>query len=222
MSLAKEGHKVGVITTEDSEKQIVKWMSLYKPDEQILGSIYTFYLEQLTSREFADLLFEFSQVVDVLIIDYIQGNMLKSNTESLYHAMTAVYDVIRHSLNNYNYGIIATIQANASLYKNNIMEIVEKNENAIGASIDGGMMTIKKSHFLSVLVINDKGQRGLYVVKGKGEFHHMVGSVYVYGSVSENFTIQYKRAPMTLEEFMKSGNTGISPQNKNKETRNIE
>jgi len=222
MTMTAEGRKVGVITTEDSEKQIVKWMSLYKPDEEIFGRIYVVYVEQLTEQDLRDLLFDFSQNVDVLMIDYIQASMMSEFRGDLYHAMGRIYTILRGSMEKNNYGVIATIQANASLYKNNIMELIEKNEDAIGAGIDGGMMTIKKSHFLAVLVRNEQGKRGLYVVKAKGEFHYMVGAVYAYGSVSDNFMISYQRAPMNMEEFMNWGKIGNGPQNKNKGTRNIE
>jgi len=119
----------------------------------------------------------FADSVDVLLLDYLRPDILKTHRGDLHATMGELYKIIRSALERHNFAIIQTIQANATLYKQNLGEIVEKNESLLYTAIDGGAMSAKRSQFLAMLDKNQQGDRGLYVLKAKGEYHMMEGYV---------------------------------------------
>ena len=125
--------------------------------------------------------------------------------------MSAIFSMFRRSLEEHGMVIIATIQANANMYDKPIYETIRKNPYIIVKSIEGGVKPAQRSSFVSIIVMNDKGQRGLYIYKAKGTEHKLQGYILPYGGVDSS-TLQIAYGPQkTVEEFY-GVNGGDSPQ----------
>ena len=207
--MAREGRKVGIISTEDSLKQIRKWMRNVPADSAVWDNVYFEFVEDVSSPELRDLIGQFSENVEVLFIDYLRADVLRSYSGDLFATMSQLYKVMRSALETFDVAIIQTIQANSTLYKSDVRELLAKSESVLYASVDGGPQTAKRSLFVGIL-LNNKGNRGIYVLKAKGEHHKMEGLVWQYGSVSENFAISYDSGPLKVEQFY-----GMTSENSN-------
>ena len=198
--MAREGRKVGIISTEDSLKQIRKWVDI-PADDGVFDNVWFAYVEDVSSEELRALIGKFAEEVDILFIDYLRADVLRSYSGDLFATMSQLYKVLRGALEAHDIAIIQTIQANSTPYKSSIRELLSKSQSQLYSSIDGGPQTAKRSLLVCWLVVNNRGERGLYMLKAKGEHHKMEGKIWKYGRVSDTFRIEYESVPLSVDGF---------------------
>lgn len=206
VSLAKEGKKIGYITTEDTSQDLVEHLENLDADNDALARIFPLYLEDVSADNFRKVLQVLvAQGCDVIIIDYLRPDLLQEHTGDLNYTMGKIFKIIRGQIEQLNVAIIATIQANAALYQQDIGSLIEKNPNKLFTMIDGGYTASKRSHVLALLVKNNNGKKGIVLLKAKHPYNKEIGNVYEYGEVNDmDFSIRYEK-PRSYEGW--SSNT---------------
>ena len=207
ISLAREGKKVGYITTEDTVNDLVSYLDLMDASDEVLERVRVIYVEEVSVLELKNLLGLFDEeAYSIIILDYLRADVLSSHTGDLNHTMGEIFKVIRGQLDKCSISVIATIQANANLYNKNLGEVVNGNIASLFTMIDGGYTTSKRSHAVGLLVKGSgSGGRGVLILKAKRPYYDMVGLVVPYGDIDESvFDIRYGK-PVSFSMFEGNG-----------------
>jgi hypothetical protein len=204
ISLAREGKRIGYITTEDTTNEIASYLEQIDASEESISRIEVAYIEDVNEQEIRDLVKMFhSNGCDIVMIDYLRPDILTSHHGDLNLTMGKLFKVLRGLLETIPITIIQTIQANAALYNKGLVETFQKNPDSLLTMIDGGYTAAKRSQVLGIIVQNDKQQKGVLVLKAKHHFKTFEGNVFVYDSVRESdFTINYDLTPVDFVSFM--------------------
>lgn len=195
ISMAREGHMVGYITTEDTRYEIVGYLGLMNETEEYLKNVKLVYVEDFTQNELRLLLQMFdSEGYEIVVFDYIRADILDTFDGNLNLTMRQIFKVIRGQLEKLHISIIATVQANAELYRQNLDDVIVNNPDKLFTMIDGGFETAKRSHVVGLLM-RKNDVRGIAILKAKYPHNEFVGKVFEYGEVSRyDFTIKYGKA----------------------------
>lgn len=215
LSLAREGYMVQYISTEETKLEVVANIRdnfIEKTDEE-LNRIAIHYKPTIKEEHIKIGLLELMKKypdTQVIMIDYLRTDWTDIQSDAYKSIMEGMLTEIRTFFDSHpQVAIIATIQANAELYKaqDPIAELVA-NPSKLGVMIDGGLATYRRAHGVAVLLNNIKtNTRKLLVLKGKGRNYNMVGQTLTY-EVREKFAISYIRdafgsAIKTAQDIMK-------------------
>lgn len=216
ISLAREGMNVSYITTEDTIHDLVGYLHLMDARDELFERLTIRYVEDISSAELREMLQLMDESgTDIVVIDYIRADVLRTHSGDLNQTMREIFKVLRGQLEVLDLTIIATIQANASLYTKDLGSIVESNVNSLFTMIDGGFITSQRSHVLGLLVKSGP-KRGVMVLKAKTPWNETIGQVFEYGQVRESdFRIRYKEG-QTFANFNSANNLGSIPKRINK------
>ena len=203
ISLAKEGHKIGYITTEDTTNELVSYLENLDADFEAFKNIHIKYVEEASEEGLRELIREFHNEFEcnIIIVEYLRPDLFASHRGDLNHTMGTLFKVLRGLLEELPITIIQTIQANAALYQKDLGAILSRNPNELFTYIDGGYTTAKRSQTVGLIVKNKQNQRGIMVLKAKHKYIDKIGKVIMYGNVRDiDFGISYTK-PMDYETF---------------------
>ena len=196
ISLAREGHKVGYVSTEETEADIAENLEVIN-DKAVFERVKFGFTTELTEKGFRDALeLLVEEGVEVIVLDYLRPDILSEHSGDLNTTMGKLYRVLRQFLNDNSACVIQTIQANATLYKKDFDEMLKANPDQVNVMIDGGYTTYKRSHgvaFIRNKYVNGEVKYWLYVSKGKG---HKIRDTILYKNIPygidiTTFSIRY-------------------------------
>lgn len=200
LSLAREGYVVQYISTEEPINDLVLYTNQNGIDgtEEELNRFIPHYkptIQQQHIRLGLDQMLEQYPETNVIMIDYLRTDWTAEESGNWKLIMEAMLTEIRTFFDLHpQVAIIATIQANAELYRSqDAIEELIANPSKLGIMIDGGLAPYRRAQGVAVLINNTKlKQRQLLVLKGKGRNYNAVGQVQTY-EVGEKFIISYKK-----------------------------
>ena len=185
ITLALEGLKVAVISTEDNLVDLRTTNLRVNPKHPALKNISFIYADRFNEFKGEELFEELArQKFDVICFDYIRPDIWEGRKDDVGLKMSDLMTMFRNALHNHDFIILATIQANSNMYKDSMYKMLSERPHEIVKSIEGGVKAPQRSSVVSLLVENKQGKRGNYIFKIKGEKKDIYqGKVVAYGSV---------------------------------------
>ncbi len=223
ITLALEGLKVAVISTEDNMVDLRTTnlrVSAKHPAWDNISFLYADGLNKYNSRELFEELAR--QKFDIICFDYIRPDIWETTHDNIGLTMSEIMTMFRDALHHHDFIILATIQANSNMYKDSMYKMLSERPHEIVKSIEGGVKAPQRSSVVSLLVENKQGKRGNYIFKMKGEKKDIYqGKVVAYGSVDlKTMEIVYA-PPVSIEEFFGMGNKTEVKESNGPQKRNI-
>ena len=202
ISWAREGKEVVHISTEDSINDIISYMDTMPDKDELYARIRFIFIEQETPETLMDKLVLFAAAgYEIYTFDYIRASVIAGHDGNLHLTMNKWYNVLRAFLNLYRVAIVAYIQANASMYKGDLVKKLMEDPESILTGLDGGYTPALRSQVLAMLVKNDSGERGMVILKAKFPYTDSLYKIKKYNIDGSNFQLTYEDREYSVAEF---------------------
>ena len=202
-TLARAGHKVVFISTEEDIDAVVEKTLEIDENDKAWSNISLRYVDSLNSETMEKMVSRVSEEgYEFLVIDYLKKSMWDHFTSD-HVVMEEINSSILRALEHMDskISVFAFVQANRAAYdeKKGTVEAIQKDPSLVATFIDGGMPVYRSADNLIFLKRDDSGKRHMIICKARRN-NELLGKDLVYNVDLVNFDIKFDKDLFTVQK----------------------